>query len=292
MLLALTTYDRERSLSSKSISSRAEFLQAESTYKQAKATYLATVDDITFNLKRSHIERHRSHSVAREALLAAERRLELMGVSPEDLAETRGAEAANVRIGRVEIRAPLGGVIIDKHVVLGEFLQVDTQAFTVADMTKVWVDLRVYQRDLAQVRTGLRVSISAGHGIPDVDGTITYLAPTIQEDTRTILARVVLANPQGLWRPGLFIKGRIQSEETHGKVVIPGTALQTLEGKVSIFVKTREGFEPRAIRIGRRGENSVEVLDGLVPGEHYVTEGSFNLKAELGKGELSDGHNH
>jgi membrane fusion protein, heavy metal efflux system len=197
-----------------------------------------------------------------------------------------------VEIGRVEIRAPIGGVVIDKHIVLGELLQVDSQAFTVADMGHVWVDLRVYQRDLAQVRTGLKVSISAGHGIPDVKGVISYLAPTVNEATRTVLARVVLGNPQGLWRPGLFVKGQIQSEETYASVVVPGTALQTIEGKVSVFVKGQEGFKVRAIRLGRRGKKSVEVLDGLFPGDLYVSKGSFNLKAELGKGELSDGHNH
>lgn len=292
MLLARTTYERERALAAKNISSQAEFLQAESTHKQAKATYLATVDDITFDLKRSHIERHRTHAVAQEALLAAARRLELMGVSQRDLDEIRGAEAAAVKIGRVEIRAPLGGIVIEKHVVLGELLQVDTQAFTVVDLQDVWVDLRVYQRDLAQVRTGLRVGISAGHGIPDVDGVLSYLAPTVQEDTRTILARVVLTNPQGLWRPGLFVKGHIRAEETHGAVVVPATALQTLEGEVSVFVKTDRGFEAREVRIGRRGTQAVEILDGLAPGEVYVAEGSFNLKAELGKGALRDGHHH
>jgi cobalt-zinc-cadmium efflux system membrane fusion protein len=292
MLLAKTTYDREKSLSTKNISSRAEFLLAESTYKQAKANYLALVDDITFKLKRSHIEIHRADAIAREALEAAERRLQLMGVSKKELQKMRGDEAAKVRIGRVEVRASIHGVVIEKHVALGELLQVENQAFTIVDTDKVWVDLRVYQRDISKIRVGLEVVLSAGHDMPDAEGVISYLAPTVSEDTRTVLARIVLDNPQGLWRPGLFVEGRVRSKETQAAIAIPRTALQTIEGKISIFVKDEDGFEPRPVLLGRFGKQTVEIIRGLASGELYVAKGSFNLKAELGKGGLSSGHSH
>ena len=88
-------------------------------------------------------------------------------------------------------------------------LKDDSEAYVVADLRSVWVDLRVYQKDLPLVRPGQPVVIAAGHGIPDAQGTIAYVGPLVGEQTRTALARVVLPNPNGHWRPGLFVTGNV-----------------------------------------------------------------------------------
>jgi len=123
-------------------------------------------------------------------------------------------------------------------------------------------------------------------------GLIDYVSPTLDERTRTGYARVVLSNKDGRWKPGMFITAKVQISNEEARVVIPQSALQTLEEGVSVFVETDEGFEPRHLELGRANRTQVEVLAGLKIGERYVSKGGFTLKAELGRGEMDEGHSH
>jgi cobalt-zinc-cadmium efflux system membrane fusion protein len=162
----------------------------------------------------------------------------------------------------------------------------------VADLSTVWVDLQIYPKDLPFVRTGQTAVMSADSGIPEAQGTIAYMGPVVGEQTRTALARVVLPNPQGHWRPGLFVTADITIERHEVSLLIPETALQSVEERPTVFVETPEGFIPQPVTLGRRNAAAIEVTSGLVPGQRYVTRGAFTLKAQLAKGSFGDGHNH
>ena len=110
---------------------------------------------------------------------------------------------ANTSLTRYEVVAPLTGTAIEKHIAVGELLKDDTEAFVVADLSTVWVELSVPPKDLPLVRKGQRVVISAGSAMPAAEGTISYIGPVVSEETRTVVTRVVLPNPDGRWRPGL-----------------------------------------------------------------------------------------
>ncbi len=191
-----------------------------------------------------------------------------------------------------EMKTLIEGTIIEKHITLGEAVSREHAAFVVANMSSVWADITVYQRDLPIVFAGQQATISGGHGLPEVSGEIVYVAPVVSETTRTALARVVLPNPEGAWRPGTFIMARIIVDQFHVPVAVPGTALQMMEGKNIVFVETEDGFVPRPVTLGRADRQRFEILSGLVPGERYVSKGGFTLKAELGKESLGDGHGH
>jgi len=190
------------------------------------------------------------------------------------------------------LKAMIDGVVIDKHITMGESLQTDRDVYSIADLGNVWVNITLYQKDLAMVRKGQAATISGGMHMEPAQGTIDYVSPTLDERTRTGYARVVLPNPDGRWKPGMFITAKVQIGNGAAKVVIPQTALQTLEEGVSVFVETDEGFEPRPVKLGRANRTQVEVLSGLKAGEHYVAKGGFTLKAELGRSEMSSGHSH
>jgi membrane fusion protein, heavy metal efflux system len=143
---------------------------------------------------------------------------------------------------------------------------------------------------LAFVRQGQPVRIAAGDSIPDAQGSISYVAPVIDEQTRTALARAVLANAKGSWRPGLFVTATIEVGATDVPLLIPKDALQTIEGQASVFVQTPEGFEARPVTLGRANETHVEILSGLESGERYAATETFILKAELAKGEATHQH--
>lgn len=185
---------------------------------------------------------------------------------------------------RYELKTLINGIVIAKHLTIGEAVGPDKQAFLIADLSTVWVDLSVYQKDLAEVAMGQAVRIHAVQQGPDAEGTISYITPVVDQVTRTATARVVLPNPDRKWLPGMFVTGHTLDERGAAVAIVP-SALQTLDGKAVVFVETSSGFAPREVTLGRQGETLVEVLAGLSPGERFVSKNSFLLKAELAKGE-------
>lgn len=188
-----------------------------------------------------------------------------------------------------QLTTAIDGTVIEKHLTRGEAIDREKGAFVVADLRNVWVDLAVYQKDLAKVLRGQMVRISAGKEIPPAEGPISYVTPTVDPPTRTATARVVLPNDDGRWRPGMFVTARVLAP-VEAQLVVPLTAIQNYEGNSVVFVETPEGFEPRPVILGTRGETQVAVLTGLEPGQTYAATNSFLLKAELGKGEAEHDH--
>lgn len=292
LILTRETYSREKNLYEKKISSQADFLEAERDYKSAQADYSATYDEISFSIKRQLFDKSRTAKFAESTMQAAERRLYILGLTDGDLLDLKDFEKHDIQLARVEIRAPFNGTVIGKHITLGEVLKEDSKVFVIADLSSLWVDLNVYQKDLPFVRKGQQVIISAGHNIPDASGTVSLVMPLVGEETRTALARVLLPNPDKRWLPGLFVNGKISVENQEVSLLIFKSAIQTIDSKPSVFVKTKEGLEPQSVITGRESGDHVEIISGLSPGQQYVKKGAFTLKAQLAKGSFGDGHNH
>jgi cobalt-zinc-cadmium efflux system membrane fusion protein len=187
------------------------------------------------------------------------------------------------------LRSRIDGVVIDKRIAPGEAVSADSEAFVVADLSRVWIDLSVYQRDLDRVRVGQGVVVSTGEGRAQAEGVIAYVAPVVDERTRTAVARVVLPNPDGVWRPGLFVTGLVTIERVEVNLAVPTSAPQTLDGGPVVFVPTPEGLAPQRVRLGRADAQHVEVISGLTPGQRFVSRGSFLLMSELEKEALGEG---
>ncbi len=231
--------------------------------------------------------------VARSKLWAAERKLHILGLSDDETAALDHISSGQrPDVTRSAMYAPFDGVVVEKHIVLGEALKDDSKVFVIADLSSVWVTISVYQKDLPIVRKDLPVVLSAGPGILTARERITWVSPLLDEHTRTALGRVVLPNPDGHWRPGLFVTAKIAVDEVDVSLLVPKVALQTVEDRLSVFVQTEEGFVPAPVTLGRSTETYVEVTEGLQPGQRYVTKGAFTLKAELSKGAFGDGHDH
>lgn len=258
LALARTNFAREEDLWKKRISSEQEYLQARQALAEAK------ID-----------------------LRSAEQKLHALGFSDESLAQL--PSQPDMSYTRYELVAPFDGTIIEKHVSLGEVQKGDRDVFVIADLGSVWVNLSVYQKDMPNIRKGQPVLVSAGHGIPDMSGEISYIDPLVGEQTRTAVARVVLPNKGGNLRPGLFVTGLATVNSIPVSVLVPKTAIQTVEDKPSVFVKTKDGFVLQPVTIGRSSETHVEIPSGLKPGTRYVTSGAFTLKAQLSKGAFG-GH--
>ena len=185
-----------------------------------------------------------------------------------------------------ELKAPIGGTIIERQISLGEYASEQKPAFVVADLSTIWVDLSIYRQDLRRVRISDRVLIDPDDGRGEINGTISYMAPIGSSETQTALARVVLQNPDGRLRPGLFVTARLILAARNVAVAVRQSAIQTLENRTIVFVREDgDKIEARPVELGDSDPGFVEIRAGLSAGERYVAENSFVVKAEMGKGD-------
>lgn len=155
----------------------------------------------------------------------------------------------------------------------------------IADLSSVWVNLDVHQKDLPLIQVGQTAAIGVGNMAPSVQGRISFLEPMAEETNRTIHARVVIPNAGGKWRPGLFVTGRIAVDDAQIPVLVPNEALVMIGGKTCLFLKEGDRFRLQPVLTGRTNGASTEITEGLAPGQIYVAKGAFTLKSELGKPE-------
>jgi cobalt-zinc-cadmium efflux system membrane fusion protein len=220
---------------------------------------------------------------ARIETRSAEQQLRALGLTSEELRKLSGSESDDY--ARYVVTAPLDGTVIEKHVVLGDSLQADAAAFVVADLSTVWVDFSVSANDIPSVSIGQAVQVFVDDLSRRENGTISYVGPTVEQGTRAELARVVLNNESGAWKPGMFVRGKVEYSSTEVKILISRSAIETVNGKPSVFVQTPEGFQASPVTAGRGSEEDAEILSGLQPGQSYAVSGTFILKAELEKGK-------
>jgi cobalt-zinc-cadmium efflux system membrane fusion protein len=189
-----------------------------------------------------------------------------------------------------ELRAPLAGTVIDRQIALGEHVGEQKPAFTVADLSNVWVDFSVYRRDLNRVRVGNTIKIDAEDGGGAIEAKISYISPVGNSDTQSGLARAAVGNENLRLRPGLFVTGRLLLAEKPVSIAVKSSALQTYENRTVVFVRRGDKFEARDVEIGERDAENVEITFGLLEGDVYAAKNSFVVKAELAKGTA--GHDH
>lgn len=271
---------------------KAEYFAARERLALAKANF-----DREKGLWQEKISAEQEYLDARRALAeagieanSAEQQLHALGFSESELEKLSGDLDAVYT--RYEVNAPITGTVIAKHMTLGENLDSESDVFTIADLSSVWVNIKVYQKDLVNIHAGQPVGFEVGHGIPDASGTIAWVGPQVDETTRTATARVELPNPDGSLRPGLFVTAKVTVGSAAADLVIPKSALQTFENRTVVFVRTAKGYEPKPVELGRQNGSAVEILSGLMAGDVYVSQGAFTLKAQLSKSAFGDGHNH
>ncbi|MSM38581.1 MAG: efflux RND transporter periplasmic adaptor subunit [Geobacter sp.] len=259
LALAQSNMDRIKALVDKKIAARKEILQAETDYKT------------------SQTELHTD-----------EERLALYGVS---IAHLRGDIHKKPLL---PVRSPISGIITEKHAIVGELSDPAKSLYTVADLSSVWVLVDIHEKDLAKVRRGQAATVIVGaFSDRKFRGRITYLADLVDEATRTVKARVEVANPGRMLKPEMFATVELAlAADAPPVLAVPEEALQEMDGRKLIFVAEKETeFEPRPVELGRASGGMVEVVSGLREGERYAVKGAFTLKSELKKGEL-EGHEH
>jgi len=191
---------------------------------------------------------------------------------------------------RYEMRAPFDAVVVEKHLSLGEVVNESSAAFTLSDLSRVWVTFGVFPKDLDKVRVGQTVTVSSSELGAQVQGQVAYVGSLLGEQSRTATVRVSVANPQDTWRPGLFVAVQVATDSYQAAVTVPQAAIQTVEGQPSVFVRVDHGFMTQAVVTGASQDGVVEIKQGLAAGAQVASTGSFTLKSELGKGSAEHSH--
>ncbi|WP_137788325.1 efflux RND transporter periplasmic adaptor subunit [Sphingomonas sp. 3P27F8] len=195
------------------------------------------------------------------------------------------AGAANVTSdGRgVVLASPISGRVTSMKVSLGAFVQPETELFRVADPRQIQIDAAVGPADASRLVAGDRAIVELPDG-RTLDARVRAVTPTLSGETRA--ATAVLDVTGGVLQPGLAVRVRLLPShgETSNAIVVPEDAVQTLEGRDVVFVRTAKGFRTQDVTIGQRSNGRVEIVKGLTSGTQVATKNAFLLKAELGKG--------
>ena len=227
--------------------------------------------------EKDYLRARAEHEKARASLRAASDKLRMMGVDPDK------------HFGSVfPLTAPFAGTVIEKKSVLGELATPDKSLFTVADLSVLWIETDLFEKDLGKVKVGAQAKVTVS-AYPDetFTGRLTYISSTMNKETRTAKARVEVPNPDGRLKPEMFASAVINTTGASAKaLLVPEDAVLLLQGQPTVFVAESGGFEPRAVEVGERAQGYAVLKSGVAAGESVVVSGAYALKARLLKSQI------
>ena len=271
---------------------------------EAKSTFLAAAQRLQFargamereenlwkkkiSAEQEYLEARRQFEEARLGQDLASQKLVAIGLTPA--AVNALSTAAPESLPRYEIRAPITGTVVERHLTVGEAVPADRTIFVIADLSSVWIDASIPAKDLARVRMGQVATIVATDLGLTAPGRITFIRSLIGEQSRRATARIVMPNTGGAWRSGSFVTVRLEQSSANVPLTVPVSAIQTFRDWQVVFVRYGDWFEARPLTLGRSDGEWVEVLSGLKVGDRFAATNSFAVKAEIGK--LGATHDH
>jgi cobalt-zinc-cadmium efflux system membrane fusion protein len=267
---------------------------------------LAVIESREAASLKAEVEAARARAALAQTNLRREQRLFAERVSPEqDLvaARTAATEASIAlrlaqqqlsatgsgggALNRIAVRSPIAGQVIARSATLGQTVAADAELFRVAKLSKVTVATSLVPSDAGRVKPGARVEVTAAGRRQE--GRVTFVSPILDETTRLVPVIVTLDNGGSTWRVGETVNVSILVPATGDRTVaVPSAAVQMIEDKSFVFVRTPTGFRATPVTLGRTNGGQVVVTSGLTGSERIASTNSFTLKAELGKGEGGD----
>lgn len=215
---------------------------------------------------------------------AAKRRLQLWDIPDgqiEQILRTRKVRRT------LTLFAPASGVVVEKKVLQGQSITTGDVLYTIADLSDVWVDVELRETDAALVRPGSLAGIEVA-GLPGhtFAGRVSYVYPTLDSASRSVQARVIVPNPGGTLKPGMYATVRLTTPGASALTVPSSAVLRTGERNV-VFVRTQGGeLAPHDVQPGRTAGDYTEILSGVLAGQRVVTSGQFLLDSESNLGEV------
>ena len=211
---------------------------------------------------------------------AASDRLRLLGGS---------ASATGRAQSTFALTAPFAGTVIQKKATIGELGSPVDAVFTIADLSKVWIEANLTDQLLSKVKTGAAATVTVGaYPGESFGGRVAYIANMLDKDSRTIAARIEVPNKDGRLRLEMFATANITTGGQLEAISVPDSAILLLQGQPTVFVSQGGGFEPRAIETGEKISGRTVIKSGLKPKEQIVAAGAYALKARMLKSQIGD----
>ena len=193
-------------------------------------------------------------------------------------------------MNRFEVKSPIDGTITMKNVNSGETVHDQNVLFELSNLSHLLVEFHASRDDMVQIKLGQPVSIDLDHGLEPVITSVSYIAPISSTIAQSVAVRAMLPNPNRSVIPGLFVRGKIQTEKKLVALAVKKEAIQTFRDWHVVFLQDGNLYEIRPLELGREDTEWVEVRSGIEAGQKYVMSGSFVVKADIGKNAASHDH--
>lgn len=259
------------------------FLQAQSEAKLAEANFsrIEGLYNEQIVTQKDYLNARAESEKTKTAVRAARDKLRMLGISP--------SESASAAVSAFPLTAPFSGTIIEKDAVLGELAQPDKSLFTIADLSVVWIEADLYEKDLGKVSIGAEslVTVSA---YPEkvFKGRLAYISNALDKESRTVKARIEVNNAEGLLKPEMFANAALATSSSTKALVVPTEAVVLMQGIQSVFIRKGDVFEPRSVEFGEKLTNGIIVRSGINSGESVVVSGAYALKARALKSQIGE----
>jgi membrane fusion protein, heavy metal efflux system len=229
-----------------------------------------------------------SIDVARAKIDSITEKLNRFGLTNADLEKVQASGGNSTLLSQIVLRAPFDGVVTSSNAAAGEVIDTNQDVLTLIDISTVWVLGDVYERDLGNIRVGQQGAVRTDAYADQVfPCRVTYIADVIDSQTRTAKVRCEVANARDRLKLDMFAQIQFQASVTHDALVVPDSAVQTIDANTYVFIQKNEStFARTEVGIGIKTGRVVEITRGLSPGDMVVTEGSFALKSALLKDRI------
>ena len=254
---AQATYDRTKILYEKSITAGKNVEAAEHDLEMAKASAASVV------------------AQTKAALTSARRHLLILGLKASDI----DALASKSSLAAVfSLTSPISGIVIERNGTIGATVGSDANVFKIIDISSVWIDANVFEKDLERVRRGqeVKVSVPAFPGV-NFSGRVILISSVVDPETRTVKVRTEVPNPDGRLKPDMFANVQIITDLHRTAISIPQSAVLDDGGKSVVFVAEGSGYAKRGVNLGIQGDGRVEIIEGLQAGDKVVVKGNYLL---------------
>jgi len=209
------------------------------------------------------------------ALIAARRHLLILGLKDSAIDSlSKRSDLASV----FSLNSPIDGIVVERNATVGASVGTDANLFKIIDLSRVWIDANVFEKDLQQVRSGqeVKLTVPAFPG-STFSGRVILINSVVDPDTRTVKVRTEVANPDGRLKPDMFANVQIVTALNRTAISIPQSAVLNDDGKSVVFVAEGNGYKKRQVQPGIQNNDRVEIVDGLSAGDKVVVKGNYLL---------------
>jgi membrane fusion protein, heavy metal efflux system len=276
-------------IKSRFIKAKAELMYEEANYQRQK-----TLLEQKVGSHRAFLEAQANYNKAVAGFAAEDKRIHSVGLTDSDVLISNEDSSRSERMhssGVLPVRAPIAGTVVERNVVIGQLVDASTTAFRIINTSTLWADGQIYEKDIPLIGTSPDIALTVtAFPAQTFQGKIIYIAPSVDERTRTVTIRASIPNPHGRLKPQMFGELRLPLGGSRTGLLIPTEALQKEDTSTYVFVALDDTtFEQRSVDVGVMFDSRVEVKKGLQPGERVVEKGAFQLKSEILKEALEGG---